>query len=125
MGLLFYAWDVKLIFLITCIWKKEVKRTDDHCIFFDLGSDWDFSNIDSVLSTGERSEPEKFDYKKVKTTFGTSLLPIKPPHWTPPMANLRGMSRPCPSYLCLRRKLMLNSIGTKICGGMLQGTEYC
>ena len=44
------------------IWKKEVKRMDDHCIFFDLGSDWDFSNIDSVFNTGERSEPEKFDY---------------------------------------------------------------
>ena len=54
------ARDVKLIFLM--IWKKEVKRTDDHCIFFDLGSDWDFSNIDSVFNTGERSEPEKFDY---------------------------------------------------------------
>ena len=32
---------------------------------FDLGSDWDFSNIDSVFNTGEQSEPEKFDYKKV------------------------------------------------------------
>ena len=106
-------------------YKKEVKRTDDHCIFFDLGSDWDFSNFDSVFNTGERSEPEKFDYKKVKTTFGPPLLPIKPPHWTPPLTNLMGVSRPCPSYLCLRRKLVLNSIGTKICGGMLQGTEYC
>ena len=38
--------DVKLIFVM--IWKKEVKRTDDHCIFFDLGSDWDFSNIESL-----------------------------------------------------------------------------
>ena len=111
------------------IWKKEVKRTHDHCtcIFFDLGSDCDFSNIDSVFNTGERSEPEKFEYKKVKTTFGPPLLPIKPPHWTPPLTNLRGggVSRPCPSYLCLRGKLVLNSIGTKICGGMLQGTEYC
>ena len=26
--------------------------------------------------------------------------------------------------LKLRRKLELNSIGTKICGGVLQGTEY-
>ena len=25
----------------------------------------------------------------------------------------QGASRPCPSYLCLRRKLVLNSIGTK------------
>ena len=41
-----------------------MKRTDDHCIFFDLGSDLDFSNIYSVFNTGERSEPEKFDYKK-------------------------------------------------------------
>ena len=36
-----------------------MKRTDAHCKFFDLGSDWDFSNIDSVFNTGERSEPEK------------------------------------------------------------------
>ena len=98
---------------------------DDHCIFFDFGSDWDFSNIDSVFYTGERSEPEKFDYKKVKTTFGPLLLPIKPPHWTPPMTNLRGCPDHAPSYLCLRRKLVLNSIWNKICGGMLQGTEYC
>ena len=56
------------------IWKKEVKGTDDHCIFFDLW-DWDFSNIDSVFNTGERSEPEKFDYKKVKTTFGPLTYP--------------------------------------------------
>ena len=40
-----------------------MKRTDDHSIFFDLGSDWDFSNIDSVFNYGERSEPENFDYK--------------------------------------------------------------
>ena len=33
-------------------------------ISFDLESDWDFSNIDSVFNTGEQSEPEKFDYKK-------------------------------------------------------------
>ena len=44
---------------VELIRKKEVKRTHDHCIFFDLGSDWDFSNIDSVFNTGERSEPEK------------------------------------------------------------------
>ena len=44
-----------------------MKRTDDHshhCILFDLGSDWDFSNIDSVINTGERSEPENCDFKK-------------------------------------------------------------
>ena len=55
------------------IWKKEVKRTDDHCIFFELGSDWDFSNIDSVFNTGEWSEPEKFDYKKSKNNLWTPL----------------------------------------------------
>ena len=73
-----------------------MKRTHDHCtcIFFDLESDWVFSNIDSVFDTGEQSEPEKFDYKKVTTTFGPPLLPIKPPHWTPPLTNLRGVSRP-------------------------------
>ena len=69
-----------------------MKRMDDHCIFYDLGSDWDYSNIDSVFNTGERSEPEKFDYKyiKVKTTFVPPLIPIKPPHWTPPLTNLSG-----------------------------------
>ena len=36
-----------------------MQRTDDHSIFFDLGSDLDFSNIDCVFNTGERSEPEK------------------------------------------------------------------
>ena len=107
------------------IWKKEGKRTDDHCIFFDLEVIWDFSNIDSVFNTGEQSEPEKFDYKKVKTTFG----PPSPTHQTstldPTSDKSQGVSRPCPSYICLRRKLVLNSIGTKICGGKLQGTEYC
>ena len=52
------------------IWKKEVKRTHNHCIFFDLGSDWDFSNIDSVFNTGERSEPEFF------FDFDISNMPI-------------------------------------------------
>ena len=72
------------------IWKKKVKRMDDHCIFFDLGSDRDYSNIDAVFNTAERIEPEKFDYKKVKTTFVPPILPIKPPSWTPPLTNLRG-----------------------------------
>ena len=45
-----------------------MKRTDDHCIFFDLGSDWDFSNIYSVFNTGERSEPEDIDYKNMVPT---------------------------------------------------------
>ena len=90
------ARDVKLIFRDDL--EKEVKRMDDHCIFFDLGSDWGFSNtcIDSVFNTGERSEPEKIDYKKVKTTFRPPLLPIKPPHWTPPLDKSQGVSRPCP-----------------------------
>ena len=63
------------------IWKKKLKRTDDHCIFFDLGSDWDFSNINSA----SRASQKKIDYKKVKTTFGPPLLPTKPPYWTPPL----------------------------------------
>ena len=45
------------------IWKKEMKRTHDHYILFDLGSDRDFSNIDTVFNTGEQSEPEKFYYR--------------------------------------------------------------
>ena len=53
------------------IWKKEMKRTDGHWIFFKLGSDWNFSNIDSVFNTGERREPEKFDYKKSKNNLWT------------------------------------------------------
>ena len=100
-----------------------MKRTDDHCIFFDLGSDWDFSNIDSVFNTGERSEPEKIDYKKI------NLWTPSPTHQKstldPTSDKSQGVSRPCPSYLYLRRKLVLNSIETKICGRMLQGTEYC
>ena len=92
------ARDVKLILCDDL--EKEVRRTHDHCIFFDLGSDWDFSNINSMFNTGERSEPEKIDYKKVKTTFGPLLLPIKPPHWTLHLTNL-GVSRvrPHQSYL--------------------------
>ena len=92
------------------IWKKEVQRTDDHCIFFDLGSDLDFSDIDSVFNTGERSEPEKFDYKKSKNNLWTS----SPTHQTstqdPTSDKSQGMSRTCPSYLCLRRKLVINSM---------------
>ena len=53
------------------IWKKEVKRTDDHCIFFDFGSNWNLSSNDSVFNTGERSEPEKIDYKKAKNNLWT------------------------------------------------------
>ena len=41
------------------IWEKEVKRRDDHCIFFELGSDWDFSNNYSVFNAGERSGARK------------------------------------------------------------------
>ena len=63
------ARDVKLFFVI--IWKKEVKRTDNHCIFFDLGSDWDFSNIEFVFNTGERSEPEKNGLWKSKNNLWT------------------------------------------------------
>ena len=59
------ARDVKWIFRDD-LEKGTEKKTDAHCIFFDLGSDWDFSNIDSVFNTGERSEQEKFDYKKSK-----------------------------------------------------------
>ena len=88
-----------LNYFFVMIWIKEVKRTHDHCtcIFFDLGSDWDFLNIDSVFNNGERSEPEKFAYKK--QPLDPPLLPIKPPHWTPTLTNLRGVSRPCPPML--------------------------
>ena len=44
-----------------------MKRTDNHCIFFDLGSDWDFSNIESVFNTGERSV--KMIIKKLKNLW--------------------------------------------------------
>ena len=56
---------------------------------------------------------KKFYYKKVKTKFG----PPSPTHQTstldPTSDKSQGVSRPCPSYLCLRKKLVLNSIGTK------------
>ena len=41
-----------------------------------------------ILASG--ASQKKFDYKKVKTTFGPHLLPIKPSHWTPPLTNLKG-----------------------------------
>ena len=41
-----------------------------------------------ILASG--ASQKKIDYKKVKTTFGPPLLPIKPPHWTPPLTNLKG-----------------------------------
>ena len=44
---------------------------DAHCIFFDLGSDWDFSNIEAVFNTGERSEPENFWLQKSKINLWT------------------------------------------------------
>ena len=44
----------------------------------------------TLYNTGERSEPEKNYKNKIKTTFGTPLLPIKYPHKTPPLTNLRG-----------------------------------
>ena len=57
------AMDVKLIFHDD-LEKWSEKNGWPLCIFFDLGSDCYFSNINSVFYTGERSEPEKFDYKK-------------------------------------------------------------
>ena len=51
------------------IWKKKVKRTDAHCIFFDLGSDWDFSNIDLFFFI------LNYDYKKVKTPLDPLSYP--------------------------------------------------
>ena len=44
----------------------------------------------TMYDTGERSEPEKNYQNKIKTTFRPHLLPIKPPHKTPPPTNLRG-----------------------------------
>ena len=46
------AGDVKLIF------HDDLEKEN--------GSDWDCSNIDFVFNTGERSETENIDYKKVK-----------------------------------------------------------
>ena len=45
-----------------------------------------------LYNTGERSEPEKKDNNKLKTTFGPPLLHvlIKPLHKTPPLTNIRG-----------------------------------
>ena len=41
-----------------------------------------------ILASG--ASQKKFDYKKVKTTFGSPLIPIKHQHWTPPLTNLKG-----------------------------------
>ena len=72
-------------------WKPgTVCMTREGLTLFELGSDLDFSNIYIMYNTGERSEPEK---KKIKTTFGPPLLPIKYPHKTPPLTNLRGGGR--------------------------------
>ena len=49
-----------------------------------------------MYDTGERSEPEKNYQNKIKTTFGPPILPIKPPHKTPPLTNLRGGPDPGP-----------------------------
>ena len=43
-----------------------------------------------MYNIGERREPEKNYKNKIKTTFGPPLLPIKYPHKTPPLKNLRG-----------------------------------
>ena len=49
-----------------------------------------FKYLHYMYDTGERSEPEKIIKIRKKTTFGPPLLPIKPPHKTPPLTNLRG-----------------------------------
>ena len=67
--------------------------TDNH---FELGSDSNFSNIYTMYNTGERNEPEKNYKNKIKSTFGSPLLPIKYPHKTPPLKNLRGGGGPDP-----------------------------
>ena len=55
------------------------------------------TNTDNLhmYNTGERSEPEKKLYKKIKTTFRPPLLP-KHPCKTPPLTNLRGGGGPDP-----------------------------
>ena len=52
-----------------------MKRTGYHSVFFDLGSDWDFLNIDFVFNIGERSEPENFDYKISRCVCETRTMP--------------------------------------------------
>ena len=52
---------------------------------FGLGRDSGFSNIYTMFNTGERRKKYK---SKMKTTFGTPLLPIRYPHKTPPLTNL-------------------------------------
>ena len=64
-----------------------------------------FQILTLCFNTGERSEPEKFDYKKIiKTNFGPPLLPIKPPHWTPPLTNHRGCVQTTPLLPMLERE---------------------
>ena len=47
-----------------------------------------------MYNADKQSEPEK---NKIKTTFGPPLLPIKCPHKTPPLTNLRGGDPATPS----------------------------
>ena len=54
--------DVKLIFVF--IWKKEVKRTNDHCIFFDLGSDKDFLILTLCLILASGASQKNLIIKK-------------------------------------------------------------
>ena len=48
------------------IWKKEVKRTDDHCVFFDLGSDWDFLILTLCLILASGASQKNLIVKKWK-----------------------------------------------------------
>ena len=61
-----------------------------------------FQTFYIIYNTGERSEPEKNYKNKIKTTFGTPLLPIKYPHKSPPLTNLRGVRTPGPPPLWIR-----------------------
>ena len=60
------------------IWKKEVKRTDDHCIFFDLVSDWDFSNtVKSFIFVGLKFRGFRPKNVFVDIQFRCFFLPTK------------------------------------------------
>ena len=76
----------------SCVWRS--RRRD-----LELWSDSDLLNIYFVFNKYLSHICKKKNYNnKIKTTFGPPLLPIKHPHKTPPLTNLRGVRTPPPLH---------------------------
>ena len=76
----------------SCVWWS--RRRD-----LELWSDSDLLNIYFVFNKYLSHICKKNYNNTIKTTFGPPLLPIKHPHKTPPLTNLRGVRTPLPSTL--------------------------